>query len=277
METLFMGFYLVSCGFALRAFLWHTDGKLKRRSEINWILFVTAICLCIVAVFDVALGLLHNIQAFIFYTGPGGSDEEFTNISDWVNVMKSVTVLIQTILGDGMLIYRCWIVYSRSWKILIAPMIFFLGDVGCAIVVTFREATLRARVLVNSSSIKPLFTGFYAASIALNILTTTLIVIRIWRVEREKAQFVYQTNSTRRSPRHGQTRLGKLMRVVIESGLIITVTSLISVITYVAGSNSIYATSDVLVQNIGIAFNLIIIRARAQPSDEYTLYSATTL
>jgi hypothetical protein len=88
METLFMGFYLVTCGFALRAFLWHDDGRFKRRSEINWISFITAICLCIVAVFDVALGLLHNIQAFIFYTGPGGSDEEFTNISDWVNVMK---------------------------------------------------------------------------------------------------------------------------------------------------------------------------------------------
>jgi hypothetical protein len=85
------------------------------------------------------------------------------------------------------------------------------------------------------------------------------------------------------------------MRIIIESGLIITLTSLISVITYVTGSNSIYATSDVvrlahsfmahsftdyillqLVQNIGIAFNLIVIRARSQPSDEYTLYSTIT-
>ncbi|KAF9461131.1 hypothetical protein BDZ94DRAFT_1299406 [Collybia nuda] len=277
METLFMGFYLVSCGFALRAFLWHTDGRLKRRFEINWILFITAIALCVVAVFDVALGLLHNIQAFIFYTGPGGSDAEFTNISDWVNVMKSVTVLIQTILGDGMLIYRCWIVYSRSWRILVAPTIFFLGDIGCAMVVIYRESTLRAKVLVNSSYIKPIFTGFYAASISLNILTTTLIVIRIWRVEREKSHYVYQTNSTRRSPRCERTRLGQFMRVVIESGLIITLSSLISVITYVTGSNSVYATSDVLVQNIGIAFNLIIIRARSQPTDEYTLYTDNVL
>lgn len=88
METLFMGFYLVTCGFALRVFLWHDDRRLKKPSEIHWILFITAICLCIIAVFDVGLGLLHGFQAFISYTGPGGSDEEFANISDWVNVMK---------------------------------------------------------------------------------------------------------------------------------------------------------------------------------------------
>lgn len=76
-----------------------------------------------------------------------------------------------------------------------------------------------------------------------------MIVVRIWRIEREKSQFVYQSNSLRsggRSSRRGNSRLRNIMRIIIESGLIITLTSLISVITYVAGSNSIYATSDVV-------------------------------
>lgn len=98
METLFMGFYLVTCGFALRAFLWHGDGRLKRRSEINWILFTTAICLFFVAVFDVALGLYHNLTAFVFYKGGGASNEEFTNISDWVNVLKVCRQTLATFL-----------------------------------------------------------------------------------------------------------------------------------------------------------------------------------
>lgn len=78
-----------------------------------------------------------------------------------------------------------------------------------------------------------------------------LIVLRIWRVEREKSQFVYHTNATRSGGRsshshHSNSPLRNAMRIIIESGLIITLSSLISVITYVSGSNSVYATSDVV-------------------------------
>ena len=42
------------------------------------------------ATMDVAFGLRHNLDAFIFYKGAGGPDAEFEDISYWVNVMKVV-------------------------------------------------------------------------------------------------------------------------------------------------------------------------------------------
>ncbi|PIL34435.1 hypothetical protein GSI_03210 [Ganoderma sinense ZZ0214-1] len=47
---------------------------------------------------------------------------------------------------------------------------------------------------------------------------------------------------------------------IIESGLMYTVSVVILVVVYLASNNAQYAVSDCIVQIIGIAFNLIIIR-----------------
>jgi hypothetical protein len=88
LETLLLGANLVSFGFAVRAFLWTARGDLRGRSDINWFLFGMGISLCAVSVIDCCMGLKHNMDAFVYYDGPGGSDEHFHNISNWVNVAK---------------------------------------------------------------------------------------------------------------------------------------------------------------------------------------------
>ena len=52
----------------------------------------------------VAFGLRHNLDAFIFYRGPGGAAEEFHDISYWVNIMKTVDYVAQTSIGDAVLV-----------------------------------------------------------------------------------------------------------------------------------------------------------------------------
>jgi hypothetical protein len=51
-------------------------------------MLVVIFAMCSFATLDVAVGLLHNIQAFVLYKGSGGAAEEFSNISDWVNITK---------------------------------------------------------------------------------------------------------------------------------------------------------------------------------------------
>jgi len=89
LETLFLGVNLVSFGFAVHAFLFNARGGTRRPAkDINWFLFLMCIFLCFTSIFDTGVGLAHNIDAFIKYKGPGGSDEHFHNISNWVNVAK---------------------------------------------------------------------------------------------------------------------------------------------------------------------------------------------
>ena len=85
MEAVAYGVYLVTLGLCVRALFW---GRAGRKERINWPLVVVAALMAVFATLDVAFGLRHNLDAFIFYKGPGGADAEFEDISYWVNVMK---------------------------------------------------------------------------------------------------------------------------------------------------------------------------------------------
>ena len=85
MEAVTYGIYVVTFAMCARALFWDKQGLKKR---INWPMVVVMALMAIFATLDLALGLRHNLNAFIYYTGPGGAAAEFDNISYWVNVMK---------------------------------------------------------------------------------------------------------------------------------------------------------------------------------------------
>lgn len=47
---------------------------------------------------------MHNINAFVYYKGPGGASAEFGIVSYWVNVMKTADYVAQTAIGDAILV-----------------------------------------------------------------------------------------------------------------------------------------------------------------------------
>ncbi|KAJ7719956.1 hypothetical protein B0H16DRAFT_1218975, partial [Mycena metata] len=276
LESVFWGIYLVTFFLCLRSLLFKANFELKWFSDLNWPMLLVTLIMCVFSTLDVAIGLMHNIQAFILYKGPGGASQELSRISDWVNIIKTVDVLLQTTLGDGMLIFRCWMVYSKSWPVVVFSMLLWLGGSVCTVMIIRIEATLRSDTLITSDSLKPLILSFWILTIVQNILTTGLLVFRIWRVDQQNARFAYHTNSSSANKR--QSKLRQVMRVIIESGLMYTTIALITFITYIANSNSTYGVSDVEVQMVGITFNLIIIRAdRRAVEGQTTKVASTTL
>lgn len=87
MECICFGIYLVTLAQCLRALLW-SDMEHGFKSNVNWPMLTVALLLCIFATLDVAFGLRHNLDAFVYYYKPGGAKAEFAIISYWVNVMK---------------------------------------------------------------------------------------------------------------------------------------------------------------------------------------------
>ncbi|KAJ7749572.1 hypothetical protein DFH07DRAFT_555271 [Mycena maculata] len=265
LESVFWGFYLVTLVLCLRTLLFNANLEFKRPNTLTWTMLSVTVLMGTFATVDVATGLLHNTQAFVLYKGQGGATQEFSNISDWVNIIRTVDTLVQTLLGDGMLIYRCWVVYGRSWRVVAFSILLWCGAAGCTGMVLHLEGTLRSNALITSGSLHPPITSFWLLTITLNLLTTGLLVFKIWRVDRENARFTFQTTSAQYQP----STLRKVMRIIIESGLMYTVVAFLVFITYIFNSYSVYPTSDVEVQIVGIAFNLILIRASAnsQPMD----------
>ncbi|TFK38521.1 hypothetical protein BDQ12DRAFT_582127, partial [Crucibulum laeve] len=258
LESIAYGIYLVTVAYCAQALLRSSAGW-KRLDEINWSMVIVAILLFCLASLDLMFGFYNNLKAFITFGNiKDGALNEFTDISSWVNVMKSVTLVVQTMIGDGILVYRCWVVYNKSWLLTGFSFILWLGGVFCTIYIIYIESTLHTKALVNSSKLAPVITAFWSITISLNIITTALLVARIWKADRDNNAYGIHSSSTGYT--HRPSALKNVMRSVIESGLLYTVTAFISFVVYIVGSTAAYPVTDVEVQIIGIAFNLIIIR-----------------
>ncbi|KAM5545449.1 hypothetical protein V8D89_000487 [Ganoderma adspersum] len=250
LESLFYGLYLVSFGMCMYTMLTSSQPRRGQRSMF----LVVALLLFVFATLDVALLLRHVLDAFIWYQGPGGALAEFSDISYWVNVMKTVTYVAQTSIGDVMLIYRCYVVYSRNWM-LVAPLcILWLVGIIVSVFWCYIEFTLHANALLNTRKLKPFITSTLVITLVLNLIATSLIVYKIWSTERSTRRAFAGTGLDNTS------NLRRAMHIVIESGLLYSVGVVVFFAVYLASNNAQYGVSDCVVQIIGIAFNLIIIR-----------------
>ncbi|KAJ3795664.1 hypothetical protein GGU11DRAFT_212782 [Lentinula aff. detonsa] len=289
LASVFWGMLVITFVQTMRYLLWDSNaegGGLKHASKINWPMLVVALLLMALSTFDVSLGLMHSIEAFIFYTGPGGSAARFTGLTDWVNILKTCNVVFGKVISDGILIYRCWTICNRSIVIIIFPILLWMGYLGTGIFVIYLEASAgNPRVLLTGglSKLTPSITAGWTMSLANNIITTGIIVYRIWRVDRTNALYGIQTQESSLQGTHGlfgrskrrRTKLQNVIRIIIESGLMYTTIAFITFITFVVGSNSFYPTSDAELQILSIAFNLIIIRISTRPSSSESYHSAS--
>ena len=101
----------------------------------------------------------------------------------------------------------------------------------------------------------------------------------------------YKQHTTRE---HRRTPLQNGMRIIIESGLLFTTPAVINFVAYILNSNAFYITSTIVcfivitivIMNLlsmqmicmtGIAYNLIVIRAHNQSTDEYSIPTSIPL
>ncbi|KAJ6522879.1 hypothetical protein B0H19DRAFT_1386553 [Mycena capillaripes] len=296
-ETLTYGMYLVTCCFCAQSLFWIPqpggNDRLRRRSEIRWMLVSVFCFIFVVNTFDDIIGLVHNIAAFVKYTDSGGPTKELTNIHDWINIARSFAQTANMIVGDFVLIYRCYIVYGRRWPVVIPSFILYLTGIAMAIKLMYVEITTsNSAITLNSNVIKPWWSAFFAITAAQNVLTTgnlaafpmtiaylgvlVLLVWRIWRVEHENARYRGTAARTTSFPPVPQPpRLSKVIRVVAESGLAYSTLVFMTFVASVCNSNTLYPLSDATLQATGITFNVIIIRSTPRRDDQFTNFDQT--
>ncbi|KAJ6474927.1 hypothetical protein C8R45DRAFT_751870, partial [Mycena sanguinolenta] len=273
-ETLGYGIYLTTCCLCAQTLFWIPQPgggeRLRRRSEIRWLLVSVFLVLFVVSTFDDIIGLVHMILAFAKYNGPGGATGELTNIHEWINIVRSFDQIGIMIMGDFVLIYRCFVVYGRRWQAIAVSFIIYLTGIAMGIkLMSVEITTSNAAITLNSNAIKPWWSAFFAITAAQNVLTTSLLVWRIWRVERqnEMLRASIGRNTSLPVPVY-QSRLRKAIRIVAESGLAYSMLVFVTFVVSVCNSNTLYPVSDAALQATGITFNVIIIRSTPRRDDE---------
>ncbi|KAJ7189315.1 hypothetical protein GGX14DRAFT_610332 [Mycena pura] len=251
------GIYVVTFGIAERRLLTTDSGRWKRRSEIRWVMLVVSILLFVNVTVDMSVATITVLDAFVFSTGPGGAARIFSDGSGWQTMTKTFCVPFQSLLGDSVLIYRCYWLWNKSWAVIALPLLIWITNVALAMRI-LDVLSHNSEGAVLSTGISPWFEAFWSLTISINVITTSLIVFRIWLVERQNKkshpQLALATSST-----HSR-RLNLVMRNVIESGMIYTFATILELAFHSVQSNMLYIVSALEMHSVGITFNLIIIR-----------------
>ncbi|KJA15851.1 hypothetical protein HYPSUDRAFT_172188 [Hypholoma sublateritium FD-334 SS-4] len=267
MESVFYGIFLVSFFACMRALLW-SGTWFKPFHMWNKKMLTASLLMFTVASLDVAFHLRHNLEAFIWFDGD--PIEDFDRTSAWLNVIAMGCYVVQTFIGDAILIFRCWIVYNKRWDIIAFPVLFWVGTTVCGTITIYVEATINTSgKLLNASTLVPFITSMLCLTLATNVLTTCAYQLTVTRVyttfsNAAPALIVYRIWTIRKGLTHrsavilSQSPLTSIAIVLVESGLLYTMSIVILFALYLASNNGQYGVSNAVVQIIGITFNLII-------------------
>ncbi|EIM89321.1 uncharacterized protein STEHIDRAFT_155000 [Stereum hirsutum FP-91666 SS1] len=119
LETLFYGVNIVLFG----SYLYISRYKHRAR-KIKRVIMVSAITMFLFSTIHVSLGLVRLIQGFIeFRDAPGGPAAFVADTSAPVNVAKIIIHTINSIIGDSIVVWRCYHVWAANIYICILPIL----------------------------------------------------------------------------------------------------------------------------------------------------------
>ncbi|KAJ7459020.1 hypothetical protein FB451DRAFT_1406185 [Mycena latifolia] len=169
----------------IRSLLFSASQKfqIKPRREIKFPILVATTLMFFVSTFSAVLSLQDVIDAFIDYHGPGGALEFYNTVNaGWKHWMLAVEDAVQVIVGDALLIYRCYVIHDRNWRAIAVPGVSWMAMAALSITVAYREATLTGAKWLNDPSICmiPILSAVLLLTFTTSVSTTYLIVRRLF-------------------------------------------------------------------------------------------------
>ncbi|CAK5271724.1 unnamed protein product [Mycena citricolor] len=172
-----------------------------------------------------------------------------SDFSTSINAGKSSINLTVTLIADLFMIYRCWVVGDKSYRIILLPSVLWLagGVAGC--VLTRLLFQLHGTdYLVIIGTIAPWITTFLSSTLATNLFCTIYIAYRILR-----SQLAVRKIQTL------QNGLFDVVIIFLESATLYSALLIILLISFQLNYNGQFIFVDSTCATIGITFSMIII------------------
>ncbi|PPQ91765.1 hypothetical protein CVT25_000590 [Psilocybe cyanescens] len=308
-SALFYGLYLTTLFHCLRWLIFTDDGW-KVRKRISWTLLTVTIAIWALSTISKVLEIMNTIQVVVVDTEPKspppGSIGSTTALP-WMAVViicanavwwhpKCSDANISTLLADAVLevntsnlsylqIYRCWIIYDKSKRVVAFPIFLWIGGLMLTGLQAYWQIVQSASILGSWQPINmkvgpgTVLTPFWGSTIVLNgyatckddndcfhvhlsdcscfFMSAVMIVRRIYLVS-SKAKASTSVHTLRFT-----------MRVLVESGALYLAASIAHfVVWWTPDSYAISIISNINLAVIGIAFNLILIRVAQRRVEE---------
>ncbi|KAI8976301.1 hypothetical protein BD414DRAFT_509665 [Trametes punicea] len=247
LETLFYGMNFVLYWTCMSMLTWR-----RRTPRVNKLLVSIGTLMFAFSTAHVSLGFQRLIEGFIVLRDqPGGPGAFFSDVSIPANVVKVGIHTVNSIIGDSIVVWRCWLVWGRDWKMCILPILLIIASAICGFAQTVNFAHAQQLHSAFAHSLQIWNGSLFSLSLATNVVVTMLISLRVWymlRMEGGSATFRYW----------------RVLVIIIESGMIYSVALVCEITLYFLGSNAFYIVYDPIAQLTAITPTLIIVLAALQ-------------
>ncbi|KAG1757413.1 hypothetical protein EDB19DRAFT_36257 [Suillus lakei] len=222
----------------------------RRIQDVNRPIAMVATLMFVLSTAHMVVVIIRTEDGLVKYrdTFPGGPTAFFADVSQVTFVVKSTIYTLQTLLGDGVVIYRCYVVW-RSVRIIILPCMMWCGTAMLGVCWLYNYSQAGS----NSGSVFTEETGrwvtvFLVFTLVTNFFTTGLLAYRIWMIERS----VSAIRSTKgRMP---------ILWVLVDAALLYSATLCSLLICVARSNNGLFVIGDMLVMIISITFYMVFIR-----------------
>ncbi|KAG1737011.1 hypothetical protein EDB19DRAFT_1008378 [Suillus lakei] len=264
LEGILYGFSVLMCIGTIWTFTYKRDMR-----DVNRPIAVVATLLFVLSTAHMVVVIVHVENGLVKYrdTFPGGPVAFFTDITQNTFVIKNAIYTLQTLLGDGVVIYRCYVVWQSVW-VIILPCMMWCGVAasGVCSVYYFSQASIAEIENFFASRIGHWVAVFLASTLGTNMLSTGLLAYRIWMSERK----VSAIRATKRKV--------PVLRMLIDAAMLYSAALGSSIICFALWNDGLYVMGDMIVPIVSIAFYMVFIRISTSQNNQHyisTVYGGT--
>ncbi|KAG1848098.1 hypothetical protein DFJ58DRAFT_476131 [Suillus subalutaceus] len=252
-------------GFSVLMFMgtiWSLTSKRQVQDINRCPIVVVATLLLLLSTAHMVATIIRLEDGFVKYrdTYPGGPVAFFADVSQGLYVIKHALYVLQTLLADGVVVYRCYVVW-QSVRVIILPSMLWCGVAVTGVYGVWNGSQY------DSVFVPELMTwilGFFISTIAANALSSGLMAYRIWAIEHSITTVRASTQGT----------MMPIARVLIDAAVLYSVALLITLICFICSNNGEYVMLDLVMPIISIAFYMVLIRIAMNRNYSYRYLSA---
>ncbi|KAG1732149.1 hypothetical protein EDB19DRAFT_1299516 [Suillus lakei] len=210
------------------------------------LLFILSTTHMVIAITRMEYGLVKYRDTF-----PGGSVAYLADVSQVTYVIKFAIYALQTLLGDGAVIYRCYVVWQSVWVIILPSMLWCSSAVTAfSLVYDFSQGNGTRQDGNFAKATGQMSTVFLVSTLSTHLICSGLLVYRIWVIRRNVP--------TIRAPK---STAMLILRAIVDDALYSV--ALISIVIFFVHWNKLNAQQiilDMIMPFISICFYIVLIR-----------------
>ncbi|KAK0191576.1 hypothetical protein F5146DRAFT_1138417 [Armillaria mellea] len=241
---------------------------LTRERAKHELSIVTLVGVCALAVLSTLHLVADGIYVYQGFITSGGDDAYFLDSTRFT--FKNTVYFLETLLADGILIYRCYIVWQNV-LVIAFPILGWIGTVVAG-AHTIWSIAREPGTTLNKDAIfvqqtRKWVVSFYSVALVTNISATLILATKLWIAHRRAVKY-FGSMSTHTS----RSSFYPIILLIIECGALYSLALISMLAAYLLKSNAAYLVVDLIGQIIPITFSVILLRAalaRYQKEDQH--------